>query len=154
MGRDALMIATWRKKYSYDPLTGVLTHRRLGRRLGSPNHDGYLRFNAYPYGLRFVHVVAFAMTTGRVPVEVDHRNRRRDDNRWNNLREATRAQNNANSRKRTKLPKGVSFVSGGFKASITVGGRSHYIGFFKTVADASAAYCAEALKRFGEFASH
>jgi len=59
------------------------------------NHDGYLRlkFNGKGY---MVHRVAWFIMTGRWPVEIDHKNGDPFDNRWKNLRESNRSDNNAN----------------------------------------------------------
>jgi len=88
--------------------------------------------------------------------QVDHINLVRDDDRWENLREATRSQNFANQRvyASNKLGvKGVSLVkSGRFIAQIQVGQKKMFLGRFDTIEDASRAYTAAAKDHFGEYA--
>ncbi|MGH8328108.1 MAG: HNH endonuclease [Steroidobacteraceae bacterium] len=90
--------------------------------------------------------------TGQFPAHlVDHRNRVRSDDRWKNLRDATSAQNSANSRhprrKHFGLPRGVYPHSGKFQALLGGG----YLGRFATMAAASVAYSHAAQARYGEF---
>jgi hypothetical protein len=76
--------------------------RHAGSRAGSPTCRGYREVSVA--GLRFKeHRVIFAMANGHWPEnEVDHINRIRNDNRPQNLRAATRAENNRNREKRAK----------------------------------------------------
>jgi hypothetical protein len=90
------------------------------------------------------------MQTGEDVPLIDHKNRRPTDNRWDNLREATVAQNGANSlgRKGRALPKGVSLKYGSYYARF--GG--FHLGVFPTEEEASAAYIAHVIGVHGEFA--
>jgi hypothetical protein len=91
---------------------------------------------------------------------VDHRDPSKTlDNRRCNLRKATPSQNQANLRKSRANKSGFKGVrkhllqSGvAFSANISVGGRLIYLGRFASAEAAHAAYCAEAVKHFGEFA--
>lgn len=87
----------------------------------------------------------------------DHRNHNGLDNRRENLRPATRAQNNGNQRKApgtSSRYKGVSWNKNASKwiANIKINGRSKYLGYFTTEQAAAAAYDRAALIHFGEFA--
>jgi hypothetical protein len=65
--------------------------------LTAKNPGGYLRGNLFGRNL-MAHRAAFCLVAGRWPMhQVDHINGVRDDNRWDNLREATNAQNQHNS---------------------------------------------------------
>jgi len=81
------------------------------------------------------HRLAFLYMEGVFPPnQVDHIDRNRKNNRWENLRTATNAEN---CRNRT----GVIGVyenkkTGGWYASIGVEGKSKYLGYFKTKEDA------------------
>ena len=88
---------------------------------------------------------------------IDHRDGNPLNNRWDNLRLASHANNAANrARLRTNRSgfKGVCFDSrrGKWMAQITKGGRRYMIGRFATPEDAHAAYVAKARELFGEFA--
>lgn len=86
---------------------------------------------------------------------VDHVNRDGLDNRRENLRLATHSQNAANMRvqKHNKLGvKGVSRSKKRFTARIRFNGVLYFLGSFKTIEEASAAYEAKAVELFGEFA--
>jgi hypothetical protein len=94
--------------------------------------------------------------TGKFPEqEIDHIDGDGTNNRWENLREATRAQNNANCRGYNKCGiKGVYQRGPSWIAQISPnGGRSIHLGCFRTPEEAHAAYLAAAHKYFGEFAN-
>src|SRR5438045_2733801 len=56
------------------------------------------------------HRLAWLYMTGEMPIEVDHLNLNRADNRWQNLRVATRVQNAANSPARRPSITGIKGV--------------------------------------------
>lgn len=89
--------------------------------------------------------------------ETDHRNTNKLDNRRQNLRTATHSQNKCNQTKRghnTSGFKGAFFHknSGLWRGQITVKGKNHYLGYFKTPVEAAAAYDRAAIELHGEFA--
>jgi hypothetical protein len=101
--------------------------------------------------------LAFLYMTGAFPKNLaDHKNGLTNDNRWVNLRDATRQLNSANCRtyKNNILgSKGVFRQKGGkFAARIRVDGKSIFLGNFAEIKDAEAAYLARAQLQFGEFA--
>jgi hypothetical protein len=86
---------------------------------------------------------------------IDHRDGDPSNNRWANLRRATRSQNSANRRIPRNNPcgfKGVSRHRGKWDATICKKGRRHFLGSFLTPQAAHAAYVKAARKLFGEFA--
>ncbi len=149
----------------YDPETGLFTRKtgRGGRPPGSlmgckPKGDfGYVLVGI-DRRVYLAHDVAFVFMTGVWPSEdVDHVNTVKDDNRWCNLRAATRSQNNANSHLRkdnTSGLKGVSFNKERQRwvAQIGISGRQTNLGRSETPEAAYAAYAAAAQRQFGDFA--
>jgi hypothetical protein len=160
-----------RKLLHYDPATGAFTwlfqtYRNSDRPLNRPKKAGSLdRFGYWRIsidGLAYTASnIAWLYMTGEWPGEwpscqVDHKNRNTADDSWNNLRLATRTENNANSRvfKNNKLGiKGVRLHANGcYVAAICVGGQRQHLGCYKTAEEAKAVYDAAATKLFGEFA--
>jgi hypothetical protein len=145
----------------YDPKTGRFTWRVnrgryycAGKTAGCTSGRGYrlirIKRKNYPTGR-----LAFLWMTGRWPLkEVDHKNRILDDDRWSNLRLASRSQNCANRQGWKQLPKGVSWQTArkAYVAAIKVYGHSIFLGRFKTIKNAHVAYQDAARKHFGEFA--
>ncbi|MDB5823790.1 MAG: endonuclease [Herminiimonas sp.] len=88
-------------------------------------------------------------------MDVDHINRNKLDNRPENLRLATAAQNRANigkQRNNSSGYKGVFLDRGKFRAAIRVSGLRRYLGTFGCAQAAAVAYDSAALAVFGEYA--
>lgn len=152
----------------YSPETGIAfwkttaTGHRAGNRVGgilrgSKRSKPYRYFQCAEMGpgkIPFTHMVHFYMT-GRWPsAEIDHIHGDTLDDRWAELRPATRAQNEANrgARRNNKLGvKGVHFKDGKYQASIHRRGTREYLGLFDTPQAASAAYLAKAATFDGKF---
>lgn len=144
-----------RELITYEPATGRFfwlkpTARccKVGDIAGyTVNSHGYVRINinGRSYG---AHRLAFLIMTGEWPTyEVDHIDGDPSNNRWMNLREATRAQNNQNRRNA-----GVGRCNGKWRAYIKVYGIQRHIGMFDTEEEAIAAYRTVARQAFGEYA--
>jgi hypothetical protein len=150
---------------SYEPETGLFHWRKkpaqcidAGSPAGHLRPDGYLQIR-FRRRTCMTHRYAYLLMTGAWPpdgYEIDHKNGDRSDNRWDNLRLVTRAQNRMNSRGNIgrDLPKGVTRNNRGkpFAAGISIDGRMTHIGSFATAEEASAAYETAARKHFGEYA--
>jgi hypothetical protein len=150
---------------NYDPDTGLFTWvsaaGRHGRYpAGSPAgfmHGGYVCICIDGFDYR-AHRLAWLWMTGAWPSSnLDHRDLNRANNRWDNLREATRSENGANRRQMKNNKSGFKGVSwyaplGKWRAAITLNKHLRHIGYFANPAEAHAAYCAEAKRLHGEFA--
>lgn len=172
MPRNAAIIPITAKQLRtvliYNPKTGVFIWQKRddhpqkwnSRYAGKPAgwvDLGYIRitidYRTYP-----AHHLAYLFMTGRWPENVvDHRNGIRLDNRWKNLRAATRSQNSQNAgahKDSFSSLKGAHWHPGAgrWMASIMIAGKSHYLGLFATPELAHAAYCEAATRLHGEFA--
>ena len=94
------------------------------------------------------HRIIWMMMTGEDPVdtEVDHVNGDGCDNQWDNLRLATRAQNNRNRRCR-----GYSYFRGKYVARIYCDGKQILIGRYDCPLLARLAYEDKSRELFGEY---
>lgn len=127
-----------------------------GDRAGTTRKDGgrqvYIGSRLY-----MEHRLIWLWMTGAFPIhEIDHVDRDRSNNRWENLREATRAQNAMNVRIHRDNPIGVKGVTkrrNRFEARIGIGGKYKYLGIFDTKEEASAAYLAAAAAAYPDFAT-
>lgn len=131
--------------FSYDPATGRVWRTRDGYE-GYLDRLGYRWFAVGDFAFP-AHRIAWAVMTGAFPAGIiDHRNGVPGDNRWENIRDATRAANTRNIGGPYKTNKsgylGVSPKGKGWAATIMVGGKNRYLGTFATPEDASAAYLA------------
>jgi hypothetical protein len=162
--RSRLTQARLRELLRYNPETGefrwlkrVNQFARVGRIAGGVNKfGGYLHISVGGRAY-LAHQLAWLYMTGEwCRPMIDHRDGNRLNNRWNNLRRATRSQNNANTpRQRNNLSgfKGVGLRSGRkWRARICKNKRRHTLGTFSTPQAAHAAYVAAARRLFGEFA--
>ena len=128
-----------------------------GRFAGCLNRDGYslIRLRS---SMVMAHRLAWLLTYGEpVPSEIDHRDGNRSNNRIDNIRAATRADNLANNRTRrdsTTGVKGVYPMRGKFQAYIRRHKQRYYLGIFDTLEEASAARREAAERLHGEFARH
>lgn len=98
------------------------------------------------------HRLACLYVTGEWPaVDVDHEDGDGLNNRWTNLRPATKSQNGANrpaNRNNKTGFKGVSMHAGRFRAAI----KGRVLGYRDTAEEAAALYAEAAATEFGEFA--
>lgn len=149
---------TWRMREGSD--TGTLTFNtiRAGKQAGGVNHAGYTRITLNSREYYLAHRVIWLMMTGEWPeFEIDHINGDRRDNRWANLRPASRLENARNlklCRRNRSGFKGVCWDAGRRKwvAYICADRKRKYLGAFTTPEAAHAAYCEAAEQLHGEFA--
>lgn len=163
-----LSAAIVRSVLYYDPLSGVFTWlpRKIkrgcnahmtGKRAGRVGTNGYR--DICIFGRRFrEHRLAWLLMTNSMPrEEIDHINGEKTDNRWSNLRAATRIQNMHNRGIRstnTSGFKGVTWSKSKSKwvAQIVSNGKFHFLGHFLTKEKAHSAYQSASERLHREFA--
>lgn len=160
--RTAPDLQELRRRLYYDPDTGNFIWSEanpknlVGKIAGCKNRRGYILIG-FNYELYMAHVLAWFYMTGTWREgDVDHIDRGKSNNKWKNLREATRTQNNANAKIRsdnTSGVRGVHFNKGAKKwqASINHNKRHFHLGLFKTKEEAATAYRRKSVELFGEF---
>lgn len=151
-----------RELFDYDPESGLFSRRKSIKRwaagscAGSMRKDGYMAIKvnekSYP-----AHRLAWLWMTGELPDgEIDHIDLNKSNNRWTNLRLASKSNNCANCRPRRRLGKlkGAYYRSSMNKwhAQIRAKGTIYHLGFYESEELAHAAYMAAAKVHFGEFA--
>lgn len=153
-----------RSMIDYSPDSGELRwkiprrKRVVGGIAGCPHVStrGARRITVGIDGFRYMaHCLIWLWMTGVWPRdEIDHKDGNGWNNRWENLREATRTQNNRNVRKTNKST-GVRGVrrtkSGTYQTRICVDRHSFDLGTYSTLDKAVAAYESAAIQYHGEF---
>lgn len=145
----------------YDHTSGLFkwkNHKKMrGKHAGHDRGDGYILMGVDGVTYR-AHRLAWLYHYGQWPLHhLDHINGIPSDNRIKNLREATVAQNMANSKRPKTNKSGYKGVSWSTKAKkwqvhIRIDGASKFLGLFKNPQDGYAVYCMAAIKARGEFA--
>lgn len=130
----------------------------LGRWQGAPLR-GYIAITIDQRSY-LAHRLAWLYVNGVWPVdEIDHKDLNKSNNRIDNLRPSTRAQNVQHrglTSRNTNGYKGVYLRPdrGTFQVHISANRRRIYLGDFKTAEEGHAAYCRAAERYHGEFAHH
>lgn len=148
----------------YNASTGLFVWTQDKRRPKKGSIAGYLNDQGYVCIILHrkiyrAHRLAWLYAYGEWPPRtVDHINHIRHDNRLENLRLASQAEQvrhaSVHAHKKSGLLKGVTpyrYGAGGFIAQIYVRGVHKYLGIFDNEQDAHEAYCDEAKKQFGEY---
>jgi hypothetical protein len=136
----------------YEPTTGEWTWLRpcsrnihVGDKAGKTKKYGYNKIQIWGTSYQASRL-AFLYMIGRWPADqIDHKNRDKEDDRWDNLREATQSENNYN---RSDSIRGVYFFNNKWKARIA----QRHLGTFDTIELAMAARDEAARIVAGEFA--
>ena len=125
-----------------------------GDEAGSVNGDGrrYVKVDGRAH---LVHRLIFCFHHGHCPQYLDHIDRNCSINKIENLRPATRSQNNRNksiSKSNRTGFKGIYRQGNKFKATICVNKKNIYLGSYDTPEQAQQAYAEAAATHFKEFA--
>lgn len=150
----------------YNPETGVFTWAKpvgkkikIGMRAGTLNPKGY-RVIIIAGKIHREHRLAFLCMTGEMPLnEVDHINGVRDDNRWINLRLATKFENQWNQKKPTNNTSGLKGVCWNKRdkrwvAKVGFNGDVIYLGGFSSKNNAEDAVRRYRERLHGKFTNH
>lgn len=148
--------------FSYNKDTGELIriwshHKRfIGKRAGCITPKGY-RLVSIGTKTYWEHRLIWLYVTGEFPKTIDHKNGVKDDNKWENLRNASNIQNGYNRGKtslNTSGYKGVYFhkPKNKWRAIIKVNTKRLYLGSFNCPTAAHFAYCQSAKKNHKQFA--
>ncbi len=128
--------------------------RKTSKRLGTLIPKSYLLARVQGQ-LHRVHRLVFLYHHGYMPIQVDHIDGNRINNKIENLREATSAQNNQN-----RMATGASKIKGvvwhkqskKWVASICINRKSVHLGSFEKIEDAAQVATAVRKELHGEFA--
>jgi len=163
--KDDLTQEELKRLLDYDPLTGIFTwiglsskrsHVKIGDLAGGISKDGYRKIRVLNK-LFLAHRLAWMFMEGAWPEKfIDHKNGIRHDNRWENLRNASR---NLNCENRQKTSNNTARLIGAhwdknnrtspWCSQIKVNGKYIYLGRFKTPEEAHQAYL-EAKRKYHE----
>jgi len=158
-----LTVERLKELLAYDATTGEFhwiddrgNNRMKGKRAGTVNSRGYRVIEIDSKAHR-EHRLAWLYVTGNWPEhELDHRDLNKLNNRFDNLRPATRSQNTSNKPVQKNSKTGVRGVNrrenGKFRAYVGVHGKRINVGQYDTIEEAQAAYVAAAREYHGEFA--
>jgi len=148
VGRELFVMKEFVKIFGYDPDTGVIYRKDKPRYSVGGKQDGYLVIKAYIGNEYFsvrAHRFAWFAVTGTLPVpplEIDHKDRDRKNNRFLNLREVTRAQNLQNGSGHYDTLSGVKGVTYNARRNTWFvrfyrNGKNYHLGTYKTLVEAS-----------------
>lgn len=159
--KTEISLSELRKALDYSPDTGIFRWKiksgrsKIGKIAGTPTQPGYISICVSGHKYQ-AHRLAWLYMTRKWPrKEIDHINLIKTDNRFANLRVASKSENKANcpKPKTGKNPvKGVHKQRNKWVAQIQVNRKPTHLGSFKTIQEAAEAYLAAAKKFFGEFA--
>ncbi len=153
-----------RKLWYYNPDTGEFVNKvNRSRNAGKGKLAGYIhptgyKFIKFKYKAFSAHRLAWLIMTGKWPTNIDHINGNPSDNRWNNLRECTAAQNAHNSKIRKNNNSGFKGVcwhkSKKWHVRIGINNKRIYIGLFDTKEEAYEAYIKASKQYHGEYGKY
>lgn len=132
---------TLKEYFRYEPLTGNFHRLKLPARsgklkleqvAGSVNSQGYINIFILKVCYK-AHRLAFLYMLGEIPEYIDHIDGDKTNNKWDNLRPATKCQNGYNTRRRCDNTTGVKGVTERgiyYQAQININKR-HYSKLFR-----------------------
>ena len=150
--------------FTYDKETGKLYWKaarqriKVGDEVGSDNGSGYLKTKVNNKTYR-LHRLVFLMHKGYLPKILDHINGDRKDNRIENLRPVSLAQNAQNAKLNSKNNsgyKGVFWVKSSkkWRGQVKCNGETIYLGEYNDIEEADRVVRAAREELHGNFANH
>ena len=146
-----------RERFDYDENTGVLTYKvspkfskvKVGDIAGSLTKRGDYYKIIIDKTTYMLHRIIWKLVTSQDPseLEVDHKNRDGNDNRFQNLRLVTAEQQEAN-----KIKRGTAKCGRRFNARVLIEGQRVTLGCFDTEEEAHQAYQLKCKEVRGEYA--
>ncbi len=136
-------IFVWRPKEVSRHHDKIWNSSNAGKIAGWINPKGYVIIRIDGKGFP-AHRLAWIYMTGTIPLqEIDHKNRDTKDNSWNNLRLANRNEQQANRKIPSDNTTGIKGVrktpNNTFRAYITFYGKTHNLGTYSTLEEATRA---------------
>ena len=146
----------------YNPETGEFRRRKTGKLCGSihTEKNGYKRVEfSVENGLYRVHRLAWFYMTGKWPSNVDHIDMDATNNKWSNLREATKSQNCFNRGPQRNNSSGYKNVfwhklNKKWSVIIQIQGKLKHFGYYEDLELANLVACKVRDSIEGEFARH
>jgi len=143
--------------FMFNSKTGTLTRRVSGKPADFINERGYGRVYI-DVGLYFTHRIIWKLVHGYDPLDIDHINGNRSDNRLSNLRNVTTQENNRNvglSKRNSSSYTGVVFSQklNQWRVFIAVDKRKISGGCYKSKVEAVLAFNKLAFELHGELAN-
>lgn len=168
--KSELSVDYLREMLDYDPESGIFRwkfktpYKDVGEVVGRRDKDGYLDTHIKMMSGRSknfrLHRLAWFYVYGVWPEnQIDHINGIKDDNRIENLREATANQNQWNQKKAKNNTSGHKVVywvkrANKWRAFIYCNSKNIHLGYFSSLLEAAEAYKQAAIKYHGEFANY
>lgn len=148
--KDWLLIREILRRFEYNPVTGVVTHRIASNNKNTGAIAGYNVVRGHLTYLQvcvlnryfLLHRVAWVLMRGEWPQgEIDHINRNGLDNRWSNLRDVPRSINGRNCRLQSNNSSGIAGVhwhkaSNKWRIRIGASNDHNLIGYAETLEEA------------------
>lgn len=129
--------------FDYNPITGDFTNRISGNVANRKSPKGYIILSGLRNRVFYAHRVAYLIMEGEWPNQIDHRNRVRDDNRWENLLNADQFINAQNHGLRCTNTSGHTGIEidpeRGFRGELSRHGTRKKSKWFPTIEEAVAA---------------
>lgn len=155
-----------RELFSYSEETGLFVRRvsvarrkeaRVGHVLSGVQSNGYMRVMVDGESV-LVHRLVFIYMGVSLTGQVDHINHIRTDNRWENLRQVSHAENGRNAKKPITNKSGTVGVcwdtnNRKWYVQIKYNGQNHFLGRFSSIEDAKEARAQKEVK-FGFHENH